>query len=62
MTDTRGEAATLRALLGGRSSAPDLPTLKAVHRGLVLLPTEPMPDPQARAANDSRLAARRTAS
>lgn len=43
MTDTRGEAAALRALVGGKAAPPDLRTLKAVHRGLVLLPTEPLP-------------------
>ena len=39
MTDT-SEAAALRALMGGKATAPDMRTLKAVHRGLVLLPDE----------------------
>lgn len=59
MTD-RTEAATLRALVGGKAAAPDLPTLTAVHRGLVLLPTEPVPTP--RADEDAPIAVRRSAS
>lgn len=39
MTDT-SEAAALRALMGGKAAPPDMRTLKAVHRGLVLLPDE----------------------
>lgn len=39
MTDT-SEAAALRALMGGKATPPDMRTLKAVHRGLVLLPDE----------------------
>ncbi|NLE72715.1 MAG: hypothetical protein GX609_11645 [Actinomycetales bacterium] len=61
MTDTRSEAAALRALVGGKAAAPDLRTLTAVHRGLVLLPTEPMPTPGAD-AEAVPLAVRRSAS
>ncbi|GEN80576.1 hypothetical protein [Actinotalea fermentans] len=39
MTDT-SEAAALRALMGGKATPPDMRTLKAVHRGLVLLSDE----------------------
>ena len=39
VTDT-SEAAALRALMGGKAAPPDMRTLKAVHRGLVLLPDE----------------------
>lgn len=39
MTDNQ-EAAALRALMGGKAAPPDMRTLKAVHRGLVLLPDE----------------------
>ena len=39
VTDT-SEAAALRALMGGKATPPDIRTLKAVHRGLVLLPDE----------------------
>lgn len=62
MTDTSGEAAALRALVGGKAAPPDMRTLKAVHRGLVLLPTEPMPGWDASATADDAISARRTAS
>ena len=39
VTDT-SEAAALRTLMGGKATPPDMRTLKAVHRGLVLLPDE----------------------
>jgi len=39
MTDIGREVAQARAVLGART-APDLRVLKAVHTGLLLLPTE----------------------
>lgn len=52
MTDTTADSAALRALVGGKAAPPDMRTLKAVHRGLVLLPTEPMPGWETRLTDD----------
>lgn len=62
MTDTTADSAALRALVGGKAAPPDMRTLKAVHRGLILLPTEPMPGWGGEAATDDSLAVRRSAS
>ncbi len=40
VTDTRGDGALLRALVGGKAAPPDIRTLRDVHTGLVLLPDE----------------------
>ena len=61
MTDT-SETAALRALMGGKAAPPDMRTLKAVHTGLVLLPTEPMPSWDDGATTDDAISVRRTAS
>lgn len=52
MTDRTADSAALRALVGGRAAPPDMRTLKAVHRGLVLLPTEPTPGWETRVTGD----------
>lgn len=58
MTDT-SKAAALRALVGGKATPPDMRTLKAVHRGLVLLPDEAPATYEHPAEDPTRLTTRR---